>query len=430
MKKRIVITGMGVITPLGHRPEAMFDALCAGKSGVGLITRFDASTFPTRIAAEVRDFDLARYLPSVERYRYSGPNTRFGLAAAREALADAGLLHNDKVDRSRIGVYLGCGEGTQDFNVLMTNVAYSYRDDTRAIDGRAFVEKGMELYRGTWEYEQELHTTPGYLAHEFDLEGPNYNCLTSCAAGNQAIGEALEILRQGEADVMVTGGTHSILHPLGVTGFCRLTALSARNDEPARASRPFDAKRDGFIMGEGAGLVILEELEHARRRGARIHAELTGYGVTADAFRLTDSHPEGRNAVLCMQEALADAGLAPRDIGYINAHGTSTQLNDRVETLAIKKAFGDHAHNVPISSTKSMMGHLIGAAGSVEAIICVLAIQRGLVPPTINYENPDPDCDLDYVPNQARRKQVEHTMSNSFGFGGQNVTLIVSKYAS
>jgi 3-oxoacyl-[acyl-carrier-protein] synthase II len=401
--------------------------LCAGTSGVGPITRFDVSTFPTRIAAEVKGFDLSRYIPNVARYQHSGPNTRFALAACKDALADAGLLDNHKVDRTRIGVYLGCGEGTQKFNVLMTNVAYSYRPDTRTIDGRAFVEKGHELYDGGWEYEQELHTTPGYLAAEFDLQGPNYNCLTSCAAGNQAIGEALEMIRQGEADVMVAGGSHSIIHPLGVTGFCRLTALSTRNDEPAKASRPFDQRRDGFVMGEGAGLVILEELEHARRRGATIHAELTGYGVTADAFRLTDSHPEGRNAAICVEEALKDAELSPADIGYINAHGTSTQLNDRVETLTIKKVLGAYAYKVPISSTKSMMGHLIGAAGSVEAIICVLALQRGILPPTINYEFPDPDCDLDYVPNQAREQPFRHAMTNSFGFGGQNVTLILSQ---
>ncbi|MCI0739651.1 MAG: beta-ketoacyl-ACP synthase II, partial [Gemmataceae bacterium] len=283
-----------------------------------------------------------------------------------------------------------------------------------------------ELYHPGREYAQELHTTPGHVAECFGLEGPNYNCLTSCAAGNQAIGEAAQMIRRGDADVMVAGGTHSIVHPLGVTGFIRLTALSTRNDEPAKASRPFDQKRDGFVMGEGAGILILEDMEHARRRGAAIYAELSGYGVTADAFRVTDNHPEGRNAVLCMKACLADAGLAPEDIGYINAHGTSTQLNDKVETLAIKKTFGDHGYRIPVSSTKSMIGHLIGAAGAVEAVVCVLALRRGVLPPTINLEFPDPDCDLDYVPNQAREVRARHALSNSFGFGGQNVSLIIS----
>ncbi len=471
MRRRVAITGLGVVSPLGHEPGKMFDALCAGKSGVGPITHFDASTFPTRFAAEVREFDLGRYLRDASPYKHCGPNTLFALAATQQALADAKLLHTSPtcergidtcatrergidtsatrergintsatreraidssptrergINPERIGIYLGCGEGTQDFHALISVVAHSYRDSTRAIEGRAMVEKGMELYHPGREYAQELHTTPGHVAECFGLEGPNYNCLTSCAAGNQAIGEAALMIRRGDADAMVAGGSHSIVHPLGVTGFTRLTALSTRNDEPAKASRPFDQKRDGFVMGEGAGILILEEMEHARRRGANIYAELTGYGVTADAFRVTDNHPEGRNAVLCMQACLADAGLSPEDIGYINAHGTSTQLNDKVETLAIKKTFGAQAYRIPVSSTKSMIGHLIGAAGAVEAVVCVLALRRGLLPPTINYEFPDPDCDLDYVPNQARATPVRHALSNSFGFGGQNVSLIIS----
>ena len=262
----------------------------------------------------------------------------------------------------------------------------------------------------------------------FGLEGPNYSCLTACAAGTQAVGEALEMIRRGDADLMLTGGAHSMLHPLGVTGFNLLTALSTRNDAPQKASRPFDRLRDGFVVGEGAGVVILEELEHARRRGAMIYAELTGYGCTADAFRVTDCHPEGRGAIGCMQMAIADAGLAPQDIHYVNAHGTSTSVNDRVESLACKQVFGEHASKVPVSSTKSMMGHLIAAAGATELIICLKAIENNALPPTINYDTPDPECDLDYVPNVAREARCDYALSNSFGFGGQNIALIVGRY--
>ncbi len=271
-----------------------------------------------------------------------------------------------------------------------------------------------------------MYTPAGHLAGAFDLDGPNQACLTACAASSQAIGEALEIIRRGDADVMLAGGSHSMIHPLGITGFNLLTALSQRNDSPQTASRPFDLTRDGFVLGEGAGMVVLEELEHAKKRGANIYAELTGYGSTADAFRMTDRHPEGRGAIACMAEAIADAGLKPTDIGYINAHGTSTQVNDSTETAAIKAVFGEHAYKVPISSSKSMLGHLIAAAGVVELVICVMAIRKGVVPPTINYETPDPDCDLDYVPNQAREERFRHVLSNSFGFGGQNISLIAS----
>jgi 3-oxoacyl-[acyl-carrier-protein] synthase II len=273
-----------------------------------------------------------------------------------------------------------------------------------------------------------MHTTPGHLADYFGLEGPNYNCLTACAASSQAVGEATELIRAGDADLMLSGGSHSMIHPFGVTGFNLLTALSTSGAEPEKASRPFDLHRDGFVLGEGAGMLVLEELEHARRRGARILAELTGYGTTADAFRMTDSHPEGRGAIACMAMALKDAGRRPEDIGYINAHGTSTQVNDRVETLAVKHVFGPHAYRVPVSSSKSMLGHLIAAAGAVELITCVMVIQRGVLPPTINYETPDPECDLDYIPNVAREKRVDHVLSNSFGFGGQNASLIVSRF--
>jgi 3-oxoacyl-[acyl-carrier-protein] synthase II len=278
------------------------------------------------------------------------------------------------------------------------------------------------------EAEQAPGTPAGHLASVFGARGPNANCLTACAASSQAIGEAVEIIRRGDADVMLSGGTHSMIHPFGVTGFNLLTALSTRNDEPTRASRPFDRDRDGFILGEGAGMVVLEDLEHARKRGATIYGEVVGYGSTADAFRITDSHDEGRGAIACMREALADARLNPEDVDYINAHGTSTAVNDSIETLAIKKTFGETAYKVPISSTKSMMGHLIAAAGSVEAIVCLLTIRDRTLPPTINLDHPDTNCDLDYIPHEARRKAIDVTLTNSFGFGGQNIALILRRY--
>jgi 3-oxoacyl-[acyl-carrier-protein] synthase II len=275
----------------------------------------------------------------------------------------------------------------------------------------------------------EMHTTSGHVAAEYDLQGVNYTCQTACAASGQAVGEALELIRRGEAEAVLTGGSHSMIHPFGVTGFNLLTTLSMRNHEPTRASRPFDLNRDGFVLGEGAGMVVLEELEHAKRRGATIYGELVGYGTTADAYRVTDSHPDGRGAIACVQWAHKDAGLKPTDIDYVNAHGTSTQVNDRAETIAIKAVCGEYAYRLPVSSSKSMFGHLICAAGVVELITCVLTIQNGVMVPTINYETPDPDCDLDYIPNQAREKKVDRCLSNSFGFGGQNVSLIVSRFA-
>jgi 3-oxoacyl-[acyl-carrier-protein] synthase II len=273
-----------------------------------------------------------------------------------------------------------------------------------------------------------MHTAPAHLAETFDLQGPNYNCLTACAASSQAIGEATDLIRVGDADVMLSGGAHSMIHPLGVTGFNLLTALSTNNANPAGASRPFDKHRDGFVLGEGSGMVVLEELEHAKRRGATIYAEIAGFGTTGDAFRVTDSHDEGRGAIACMKGALRDSGLAPEQIGYVNAHGTSTQVNDRVETLAIKKVFGEHAYKLPISASKSLMGHLIAAAGVAGMILTVMTLRRGVIHPTLNYETPDADCDLDYVPNTAREAKVEHALTNAFGFGGQNISLVVSKF--
>jgi 3-oxoacyl-[acyl-carrier-protein] synthase II len=427
MRRRVVITGMGAITPLGHSVAELYQAQLEGKSGVAPIRLFDAGSFPTKFASEVKDFDLGGWVRDPQRWDNSGVNTRFALAAAHQALRDAGLLDNG-VDPGRCGVYLGSGEGIQDFNYLIFLIGDGYDPQKNVVDGDKFTAGGLRYFHAGREFEQELHTTTGHVAGYFGLEGPNYNCLTACAASSQALGEAAELIRHDDADVMLSGGSHSMIHPLGVTGFNLLTALSTRNDAPAKASRPFDLNRDGFVLGEGSGMLVLEELEHARRRGATIYAELSGYGSTADAFRVTDSHPEGRGAIACMQGALDDAGLTPEAIGYINAHGTSTKVNDSVETVAIKKVFGERAYRVPVSSSKSMLGHLIAAAGAVELITCVMAMRHGVLPPTINYEFPDPECDLDYIPNTPREKRVDHVLSNSFGFGGQNVSLIVSRF--
>ncbi|SIO04204.1 3-oxoacyl-[acyl-carrier-protein] synthase II [Singulisphaera sp. GP187] len=425
--RRIVVTGMGMVTPLGPNLEATWSALQEGRSGVGTITLFDAETFPTRIAAEATNFALEDYISDAPRWQEYCRNTKFAIAAAQMAIDHSGLATVKDLDRSRFGVYLGSGEGQQDFPRFVELVRNATRQGK--VDTTVFTSQGLRKLHPIHEAEQEPGTPSGHLASLFGARGPNANCLTACAASSQAIGEATEIIRRGDADVMLSGGTHSMIHPFGVTGFNLLTALSTRNDDPTRASRPFDRDRDGFILGEGAGMLILEELEHAKKRGATIYGEVAGYGSTADAFRITDSHDEGRGAIACMREALAQAQLNPEDVDYINAHGTSTSVNDSVETLAIKRTFGEQAYQVPISSTKSMMGHLIAAAGSVEAIVCLLTIRDGVVPPTINLDNPGPDCDLDYIPHVARRKLVDVTFSNSFGFGGQNIALILRRFA-
>jgi 3-oxoacyl-[acyl-carrier-protein] synthase II len=425
-RRRVVITGIGCITPLGLGVEPLWRNLMVGASGVGLTTVFDASRFPTKISAEVRNWDISDEGQDASRWRFCGRHTKFAAGAALQAMKDAGLPHGLPADPTRLGVYLGSGEGQQDFDSFTRMMNAAITGDV--LDVAKFTKEGLETLHPLAEVEQEPNMPAGHLAGLFDAQGPNLNCLTACAASSQAIGEAAEIVRRGEADVMLSGGTHSMIHPFGVTGFNLLTALSTRNDEPARASRPFDNERDGFVLGEGAAMVVLEELEHAKRRGAHIHGELIGYGSTADAYRITDTHPEGRGASSCIRLALADAGLGLHDIDYINAHGTSTSVNDRVETLAIKNVFGEHAYKIPVSSTKSMMGHLIAAAGATELIVCLLAIRDGMLPPTINYENPDPDCDLDYVPNKARAGKCDRALSNSFGFGGQNISLIVGRY--
>ncbi|MEQ9408861.1 MAG: beta-ketoacyl-ACP synthase II [Fuerstiella sp.] len=428
MKRRVVVTGIGCITPLGNSVSDMWQALLEGRSGVGPITHFDATNFPTRFAAEVKDYDFDSCVDDPSRFADAGRNIRFAIGAASQAVRDSGINDSGKLNPGRFGVYLGAGEGQQDFMQFMTLVADSYKDGEADLE--RFTKDFLTAMNPQFELELEPNMPAAHLASLFNAQGPNLNCLTACAASSQAIGEASEIIRRGDADVMLSGGAHSMIHPFGVTGFNLLTALSEHNDAPQRASRPFDLNRDGFVLGEGAGMLIVEELEHARARGAHIYAEIKGYGSTADAYRITDIHPEGRGAIACIKMALDDAEVNPEQVGYVNAHGTSTKVNDQVETMAIKGGLGEHAPDTPISSIKSMLGHLIAAAGSVEAIACILAMRDGVLPPTINYETPDPVCNLDYIPNQPREVKVDTCLSNSFGFGGQNVSLIITEFAA
>lgn len=433
MAHRVVVTGMGVVTPLGDDVETMWRRMLAGDSGVGPTTLFDASTFPTRFAAEIKGFDLKKHLgAAAARHHSASRNSQFALAAAHQAWEHAGLSSWTALDPSAVGVYLGGGEGPVDFFNFVECVVKSWQSGVAkglgTLDGTTWGEISRRKLDPVRELEQEPNLAAAHLAVQFNAAGPSLNTLTACAASTQAIGEASLIIRRGDANVMITGGTHSMIHPIGVTGFNRLTALSTRNDEFAKASRPFDRSRDGFVLGEGAGVVILESLDHARARGATIYGEIVGYGSTADAFRVTDIHEEGRGPVAAMENALKAAGMTAADIDYISAHGTGTSENDKIETLSIRRVFGDRAASIPVSSIKSMTGHLIAAAGVVELIVCVLSIRDGVVPPTINYEQPDPVCDLDYVPNQARKMPVRTALSNSFGFGGQNDALIVTAF--
>jgi 3-oxoacyl-[acyl-carrier-protein] synthase II len=432
----VVITGMGWVTPLGHDLATVWSRLTAGESGVAPIRRFDASTFPTTFAAQVRDYDFRRFVRDASVHAHAGEHTQFALGAAAGAWEQACLGSARGLDPRRIGLYLGAGEGVLDFHAYARTDLGAWDATTGTID-LARWQAGARRHLDRWrEIEQEPNMPASHLAHEFGIRGPAYNCLTACAASTQAVGEAFSIIQRGDADVMVSGGTHTMIHVLGVTGFNRLTALSTRNDDPTRAARPFDRTREGFVMGEGAGIVILEALEHALKRGASPRAEIIGYGSSADAFRITDMHPEGRGPAAAISQALAQAGIDPRTtdaagrppIHYISAHGTGTAENDSIETRAIKAVFGDNAPRIPISSIKSMMGHLIAAAGAVELITCVLSMEHGLLPPTINLNDPDPELDLDYVPNTARPCAAEVCLSNSFGFGGQNDTLIVRRW--
>lgn len=443
--RRVVITGMGWITPLGHTLESVWSRLLKGECGIGPVTRYDASTFVTNFASEVKGFKLGDFVDAgtAKEHASAATSAQFALAAASNAWKQAGFDNAGNgaaLDRSRLGVYLGAGEGALDFdNYAATNLA-GWKGDTRTLDGKAWAAEAAKRMTAMLEIEQEPCMTLTHLAKAFKCEGPSFNCMTACAASTQAIGEASEIIRYGDADVMLAGGAHSMIHPLGMTGFIRLTAMSDERENPTKASRPFDLTRGGFVMGEGAGILILEELEHALKRGAKPLAELAGYGSSADAFRITDIQPDGKGAAICMRAACKQAGIDPHErdkngrpsVHYISAHGTGTQENDRIETKAVKAVFGDLAPKVPFSSVKSMLGHLIQAAGAVELITCVQAIQTGWLPPTINLNTPDPECDLDYVPNVARDVRelggVDVCLSNSFGFGGQNDTVCVKKF--
>ena len=432
MTRRVVITGMGLVTPLGHDVETVWRRILAGESGVATTTHFDASTFPSTFSGEVKDFDLGNFLGDrAQRHAGASRNSLYALGACAQAWKAAGLRECAELDPTRVGVYLGGGEGPLDFEPFAQAAlagCHNAAGELTPLDSVRWAQTAMKVLSARNELEQDPNLAAGHLAVEFNAQGPGLNTLTACAASTQAMGEATALIRYGDAEVMIAGGTHSMIHPLGVTGFNRLTALSTRNDSPQTASRPFDRTRDGFVLGEGSGIVILEELEHARARGAHIHAEIIGFGSSADAFRITDMHEEGRGPMAAMRGALESAGVTIDDIDYINAHGTSTEENDKIETKAIRTLFSPRKEPVPVSSIKSMLGHLIAAAGSVELIACVLAIRDGVLPPTINYANPDPNCDLDYVPNKPRKARVRIALSNSFGFGGQNDTLIVREF--
>ena len=431
--KRVVITGMGVVCPLGHDVESFWRAILAGKSGVGRTTIFDASTFPTTFDAEVKDYKLADHVKSANLHKDSNRGSAFVLGAAAEACRAAGIdvettKPTDGIDRERLGIYLGAGEGSVDNDVFFAAIAEAWDKDKSEMDWSRWAKVAFGRMTPMRELEQEPNMPAAHIALLTGARGPTRSCLTACAASTQAVGEATMIIRRGDADVMIAGGAHSMIHPLGLTGFNRLTALSTRNDSPQTASRPFTASRDGFVLGEGAAVVILESLTSAEKRGAEILAEVIGYGSSADAFRVTDMHEEGRGAIQAINAALADAGIGYQDVDYINAHGTSTMENDSIETKAIKAVFKERAKKTPVSSVKSMLGHLIGAAGAAELITCVLAIRDNIVPPTMNLHDPDPGLDLDYVPNEPRKMPVNIAMNESFGFGGQNNVVIIKRY--
>ncbi len=409
--RRVVITGLGAVTPVGNTAEEFWASLTQGKSGIGPITRFDSTGYATRIAGEVKGFDALKYVDKKDD-RKLDLFLKYAIACATMAVEDAGL-DPAKENGDRFGVLVGSGIGG--LGTLLDS-------------HKTLLDKGPDRVSPFFIPMLIINMASGLISMRFGARGPNSAVVTACATGNHAIGDASRIIQRGDADVMIAGGAEAIIIPLTIAGFCQMKAMSTRNDEPARASRPFDADRDGFVAGEGGGLVILESLEHAVRRDARIYAEVVGYGMTSDAHHMTAPDPEGDGAARAMAAALRDAGLQPPEVGYINAHGTSTPYNDKFETIAIKRVFGEHARRLPISSTKSMTGHLLGAAGGIEAIATALALYHGILPPTINQEKPDPDCDLDYIPNQARKQDVEVALSNAFGFGGTNATLAFRKY--
>ncbi|MBI5666064.1 MAG: beta-ketoacyl-ACP synthase II [Nitrospirae bacterium] len=411
MKRRIVITGQGMITPLGTGTEKSWQGLIEGRPAIGRITHFDPEGYPCQIAAEVTDFEIDKFIDTKDQKKMD----RFihlGLAAATLAMEDSGLAITE-ANADRVGVIVGSGVGG-----LPAIERYE----------KILLEKGPKKVSPFFIPMTIINLTAGHISIRFGAKGPNSAVATACASGTHAIGDAFRLIQNGFADAMICGGTEAVITPLGIAGFTSMKALSTRNDEPGRASRPFDRDRDGFVMGEGAGILVIEELEHARNRGARIYAELIGYGLNSDAFHITSPSSSGEGAARCMESALKDAGIAPEQIQYVNAHGTSTKYGDEIETTAIKRVFADHAYKLCVSSTKSMIGHLLGASGGVEAVICVLSIKNNIVPPTINLDNPDEGCDLDYVPHKARALDLNIAMSNSFGFGGTNGCIIIRRF--
>ena len=410
-KRRVVVTGMGMISPLGLNLQSSWQALIEGRSGVGYITHFDAKDYPVRIAAEVKGFEPTNYIDPKEA-RKMDRFIHFAMATAEMALQDAQLKISPEV-AERIGIVIGSGLGG-----LPVIEAYH----------KVLLEKGWKRITPFFIPMVIANLTGGQIAIKYGIKGPNIAISTACASGNHSIGEAYRIIQYGDADIMIAGGTEAVITPLAVSAFAAMRALSTRNDEPEKASRPFDVDRDGFVMGEGCGLLILENLEHALKRGARIYAEIAGYGMSCDAYHITAPSPDGEGGARCMKLALNDAGIPPEEIDYINAHGTGTKQGDELETQAIKTVFGKHAYKLCVSSTKSMTGHLLGGAGGVEAIFTVLSVYENIVPPTINLDNPDPLCDLDYVPYKARKKEVRYALTNSFGFGGTNASIIFKKF--
>jgi 3-oxoacyl-[acyl-carrier-protein] synthase II len=435
MTERIVITGLGLVCPVGHNVESAWKAILAGKSNVASTTIFDASTFPTTFSSEVKNFDPSKYIKNWSLHKDCSRGSSFALAAAAEACRQARIdietdppQADDKIDRTRMGIYMGCGEGSVNNEVFFDCLVKAWDNQNNKMDWNRWAEIASAGFTAANELEQEPNMPTTHIAKLVGARGPVFSCLTACAAGTQAVGEAAMLIRQGKADIMISGGAHSMIHPLGVMGFSRLTALSRRNDSPQTASRPFTASRDGFVIGEGSAIVILESLSSAQKRGVKILAEIIGYGSSSDAFRITDMHEEARGPIQAMEAALADAGISYNDVDYVSTHGTSTNENDSIETKAIKAVFKKSDKYPPVSSVKSVMGHLIGAAGAAELITCVLAIRDNILPPTINLNDPDPALDLDYVPNKPRKASVKTAMKESFGFGGQNNVVIIKRY--
>jgi 3-oxoacyl-[acyl-carrier-protein] synthase II len=418
---------------MAHDVESFWQGLLAGKNGMAPTTIFDASTFPTKFSAEVKNYDLAKYTRNFELHRCSNRGTAFAIGATVQACRQAKIdIETDRpadgIDRRKLGIYLGSGEGAVDGNAFFSSLVNAWNGEKNEMDWLKWARTSFGMMDASRELEQEPNMSAAHIAMLTGARGPARCCLTACAAGTQAVGEAAMMLRRGLADVVISGGAHSMIHPLGVTGFNRLTALSTRNDSPETASRPFSASRDGFVIGEGAAILILETPESAKKRNVRILAEVIGYGSSSDAFRVTDMHEDARGAIQAIEAALADAGITYKDVDYISTHGTSTAENDSIETKAVKAVFKEEAKNTPLSSVKSMMGHLIGAAGAAEIITCVLAIRDNIIPPTMNLNDPDPELDLDYVPNVPRKTAVNVALKESFGFGGQNNVVIIKRY--